>query len=88
MFVVERFLGNVAGNITTNEIICNSRAFVFHDGEGGFLPPGNTTWSLAVLMQVRDVIIEFFTKYKNTRTGGKIMPSTLRTCIISLQRAL
>lgn len=86
-FIFENFITNRNGNESPNEIEAAARAFMFSDGTGSFVKGRTSSFSVATQIQVRDVLIEFVTRYRNTRTGADIKPSTLKNYITSIQRA-
>ena len=84
-FVSDRFVSNPSDHPTVRENA--ARAFMFPGESGGFMPGGASEFSTACLIRVRDVMIEFVTSHRNTRTGAEIKPTTLNNYITSIQRA-
>ena len=86
-FVVERFGTGVSTEATPNEIETGARVFLFPNGSGGHMPHGTEEFSMALMIQLRDVLIEFATSYRNTRTGEDLKASTLKNYVTNIQRA-
>lgn len=86
-FVVSRFTDLNVSDMTATEVSEAAHAFMFPSVDGGFLPAGTTDFLAPQLEHVRDILIEFVTNYRHTKTGAELKCTTIKTYITSIQRA-
>ena len=70
----------------TEQLLSATRCILFPDENGSHLPAGYRDWSENQLKVVRFYLIEFVANYKNLKTGDDIVPTTLKTYMLGIQR--